>query len=95
MDRPQERIKDNRTLGGVKITTRILWAHGRAKCTIIEYRTLNGSQGGLVEYRVHSRDNCTAEKNGLPIHARDTMMWMSATKTVIMQTHTYDRGRVR
>ena len=58
-------MKENGTLGWVMIMTRRVQAHGRAKCTTIEYRTLDGSQGQLVEYRAHGGAACMTEENGL------------------------------
>ena len=39
-----------------------------------EYRTLDGSQGLLVEYRAHGKVTVTTEENVFCIAARDTMM---------------------
>ena len=54
-------MKENGTLEGVKSTTGRLQAYIRAKFTTREYRTLNVSQGQMMEYRTHGRATCTTE----------------------------------
>ena len=60
-----------------------------------EYRTLDGSQGLLVEYRAHGKVTVTTEEKVFCIVARDTMMWTGAARDVMMWTHMCERGRVQ
>ena len=48
-DRPQVRMKENRTRKDVTNMNETVLEYGRAKCTTGEYRTLNGSQERMVE----------------------------------------------